>query len=62
MAHTAFNATINCKLLFPESTFTFIDSLEFIKASLDTLALNLEDDDFKHSMTEFPADKLETLK
>ena len=26
---------------------TFIDSLQFIKASLDTLASDLEDNDFK---------------
>ena len=41
---------------------TFIDSLQFIKASLDTLTSNLEDNDFKYLMSEFPSDKLEILK
>ena len=40
----------------------FIDSFQFIKALLDTLALNLEDNDFKCLMSEFPIDKLEILK
>ena len=41
---------------------TFIDSLQFYKGSLDTLASNLEDKDFKHLISEFLADKLEILK
>ena len=41
---------------------TFIDSLQFIKASHDSLASNLEDNDFKYLMSEFPSDKLERLK
>ena len=41
---------------------TFIDSLQFIKASLDTLTSNLEDNDFKYLMPEFPIDKLEIVK
>ena len=36
---------------------TFIDSLQFIKTSLDILTSKLEDNDFKHLMTEFPVDK-----
>ena len=40
----------------------FLDSLQFCKASLDTLAGNLEDKDFKHLMSEFPKDKLELLR
>ena len=40
----------------------FLDSLQFCKASLDSLASNLEDKDFKHLMSEFPIDKLEILK
>ena len=36
---------------------TFIDSLQFYKGSLDTLASNLDDKDFKHLMSE-----LEILK
>ena len=43
-------------------SITFIDSLQFIKASLDTLTSNLEDNDFKYLMSEFPSDKLEILK
>ena len=40
----------------------FLDSLQFLKESLDTLAGNLEDGEFKHLMPEFPKDKLEILK
>ena len=40
----------------------FLDSLQFCKASLDTLAGNLADNDFKHLMSEFPKDKLELLR
>ena len=43
-------------------TITFIDSNEFYKGALDTLASNLEDNDFKYLMSEFPTDKLEILK
>ena len=41
---------------------TFIVLLQIINASLDTLASNLENEDFKHLMWEFAADKLEILK
>ena len=41
---------------------TFIDSNEFYKCSLDTLASNLDDKDFKYLMSEFSIDKLEILK
>ena len=41
---------------------TFIDSLQFYKGSLDTLASNLNDEDFKHLTLEFGTDKLEILK
>ena len=43
-------------------TITFIDSNEFYKGSLDTIASNLEDNDFKYLLSEFPIDKLEILK
>ena len=43
-------------------TITFIDSNEFYKGALDTLASNLEDNYFKYLMSEFPLDKLEILK
>ena len=41
---------------------TFIDSLQFIKASLDTLASHLDDKNVKHLMSELGTDKLEILK
>ena len=41
---------------------TFIDSNEFYKGALDTLASNVEDNNFKYLMSEFPLDKLEILK
>ena len=37
---------------------TFIISDEFYKGALDTLASNLEDNDFKYLMSEFSPDKL----
>ena len=40
----------------------FIDSLQTYKGPLDTLISNLEDNDFKHLMSEFTVDKLEILK
>ena len=41
---------------------TFIGSLQFYNSSLDTLASNLEDNDFKYLVSEFGIDKLEILK
>ena len=41
---------------------TFIDSLQFYNGSLDTLASNLNNEDFKHLTSEFGIDKLEMLK
>ena len=41
---------------------TFIDSLQFYNGSLDTLASDLKDEDFKHLTSEFGIDKLEILK
>ena len=40
----------------------FIDSNEIYKGTLDTLAPNFEDNDFKYLISEFPMDKLEILK
>ena len=41
---------------------TFIDSLQFYNGSLDTLASNLNNEDFKHLISEFAFDKLEILR
>ena len=41
---------------------TFIDSLQFYNGSLDTLASNLNNEDFKHLISEFDIDQLEILK
>ena len=41
---------------------TFIDSLQFYNGSLDTLASNLNNEDFKHLTSECGIDKLEILK
>ena len=41
---------------------TFIDSLQFYDGSLDTLASDLNNEDFKHLISEFGIDKLEILK
>ena len=40
----------------------FLDSLQFLKASLDNLARNLQDTDSKHLLSEFPPNKLELIK
>ena len=40
----------------------FLDSVQFLKASLDSLAGNLQDTDFKHLLSEFPEDKLDLLR
>ena len=40
----------------------FLDSLQFCNNPLDNLASNLNNEDFKHLMSEFPIDKLEILK
>ena len=40
----------------------FLDSLQFLKPSLDNLAGNLEDEDFKHLLSEFSEDKLKLLR
>ena len=39
-----------------------LDSLQFYKAFLDSLAGNLQNGDFKYLMSEFPSDKLEILR
>ena len=44
------------------NSIAFSDSLQLLKASLDTLAGNLKDKDFKHLLSEFPKDKLGLLK
>ena len=41
---------------------TFIESLQFYNGSLDTLASNLNNEDFRHLTSEFGFDKLEILK
>ena len=41
---------------------TFIDSLQFYNGSIDTLASDINNEDFKHLISEFGIDKLEILK
>ena len=40
----------------------FLNSMQFLKTSLDNLAKNLEDNDYKYLLSEFFPDKLEILK
>ena len=40
----------------------FLDSLQFLKASLDALAGNLQDSHFKHLLSELPKHKLKILR
>ena len=49
-------------IIIVNRNITFIDSNEFYKSSLDTLASNLDDKNFKYSMSEFSPDKLKILK
>ena len=44
------------------NSMVFLGSLQFCKASLDTLAGNLKDNEFKHLLSHFPKDKLELLR
>ena len=44
------------------NSIVFLDSLQFCKASLDSLVSNPNNDNFKYLMSEFPKDKLEILK
>ena len=39
-----------------------LDSLQFLKSSLDFLAGNLQESDFKHLLSEFSADQLKLLR
>ena len=48
--------------IIANNSIVFLDSLQFCKASLDSLLSNPNNDDFKHLMSEFPKDKLEILK
>ena len=40
----------------------FLDSHQLYKSSLDSLASNLEDNNFKYLLSELPPNKLEILK
>ena len=40
----------------------FIDSMQFMNSSLDKLAKNLSDEDFKYLVEEFGSENLEILK
>ena len=59
---------VNCKptymerfLSFTIDNLRFIDSLQFLNASLDSLVKNLEEDDFVHMRRHTPADKVHLL-
>ena len=42
--------------------FVFIDSMQFMNYSLDKLAKNLSDEDFKYLVEEFDSENLKLLK
>ena len=48
-------------LSFTIDNLRFIDSLQFLNASLDSLAKNLKSDDFHHTRRNTPADKVHLL-
>ena len=47
---------------FTINKFTFIDSLQFLSSSLDSLVENLSKDDFEYSGQEFDYDVLDLVK
>ena len=47
---------------FLNKNLMFIDSIQFINSSLDKLAKNLSDEDFKYLVEEFDSENLELLK
>ena len=48
--------------IIANSTIVFLDSNQFYKGKLDNLASHLNNEDFKHLLSEFPIHKLELLK
>ena len=44
------------------NNLVFIDSMQFMNSSLDTLVKNLSDNDFKYLLEEFSGDLLELVK
>ena len=51
-----------CTSIINYRHITSVGSLQFYNGSLDTLASNLNNEDFKHLTSEFGIDKLEILK
>ena len=47
---------------FLNKKLVFIDSMQFMKSSLDNLVKNLSDEDFKYLVEEFDSENLELLK
>ena len=47
---------------FTINKFSFIDSLQFLSSSLDSLVENLSKDDFEYSGQEFDYDVLDLVK
>ena len=56
------NKLENYMAFFLNKTLVFIDSMQFIKSSLDKLVKNLSDEDFKYLVEEFGSENLELLK
>ena len=47
---------------FFNKNLVFVDSMQFMKSSLDKLVKNLSDEDFKYLVEKFGSENLELLK
>ena len=52
----------NTQHFFLNKNLVFIDTTQFMNSSLDKLAKNLSDEDFKYLLDEFGSENLEFLK
>ena len=56
------NRLEKCMAFFLNKNLVFIDSMQFMNSSLETLVQNLSDNDFKYLTQEFCSKNFELLK